>query len=55
MYNLGDVFTWTFKILESLGNLPNILFVIIGFVGLAFWLMKQSQYSKRDKREGNLV
>lgn len=54
-YKLGDVFTWTFKILEMLGNLPNYLFIGIGFVGFGFWLMKQGQYTARDKREGNLV
>ena len=54
-YNLGDVFQWTFKILEMLGNLPNYLFIVIGFVGFGFWMMKQSQYTARDKREGNIV
>lgn len=55
VYAIGDFLQWTFKILETLGNLPNVLFIILGFVGVAFWLFKQNAFTKRDEREGNLV
>jgi hypothetical protein len=55
VYNLADLMQLAFKPLEMLGNIPNTLFVILGFIGAGFWLFKQSQYSKRDKRAGKLV
>jgi hypothetical protein len=56
MYNLGDIFTWTFKnVLELLGNVPNVLFIIIGFVGTGFWLMKQTRYNREAKENGTLI
>lgn len=54
-YSLGDFFTWTFGILELLGNAPNVIFIIIGFIGAGFWLMKQAKYSKEDKEAGRLI
>ena len=56
MYNLGDVFTWTFKnVLELLGNVPNVLFIILGFIGAGFWLMKQGRYNRESKENGTLI
>jgi hypothetical protein len=54
-YGIGDFLTWTFGILEALDNRPNVLFIILGFIGAGFWLFKQSQYTKRDKEAGRLV
>jgi len=55
MYSIGDFLKWTFGILETLGNLPNVIFIILGFIGAAFWLVKQSQYTKADKEAGRLI
>ncbi len=54
-YTIGDFFTWTFGILEMLGNIPNYAFIAIGFIGGAFWLMMQSKFSKEAKKKGTLV
>lgn len=54
-YSIGDIFTWTFGILEMLGNLPNYAFVALGFVGAAFWLMKQGKFTREAKENGTLV
>lgn len=55
VYSIGDFFTWTFGILELLGNSPNVLFIGIGFIGAIFWLVKQAKYSKDDKEAGRLI
>lgn len=54
MEALGDFFEWTFKILPILGNIPNVLFIILGFVLLFFWLKMQSDFNKKAEREGTL-
>lgn len=36
LYSIGDLFEATFEILAQLGNLPNILLIILGTGALAF-------------------
>jgi len=55
IYSIGDIFTWTFGILTSLGNLPNVAFITLGFIGLAAWLWRQNKYNKEDGAAGRLV
>ena len=50
---------WTFEnVLEPLGNLPwvspNNLFLILGFVGLFYWLKVQGRYNEKANKEGGL-
>jgi hypothetical protein len=54
-YSLGDLFQWTFGILIALGNIPNYLIIVLGFVGLFYWLNLQKKYSRDDKEAGRLV
>ncbi|NNC82703.1 MAG: hypothetical protein HKN79_03930 [Flavobacteriales bacterium] len=54
-YSIGDFITWTFGILEALGNIPNVIFTIIGFIGAGFWLMRQAKYTKEDGQAGRLI
>lgn len=52
---IADFIVWTFvNILEVLGNYPNIIFVLIGFVGLFYWLNIQGKYNKKAEKEGSL-
>jgi len=53
VYSLGDFFTWTFGILESLENLPNIAFILLGFFGLFYWLRQQGKYNKQAAANPN--
>ncbi|HEX4886646.1 MAG TPA: hypothetical protein VFV37_01250 [Luteibaculaceae bacterium] len=47
--------TWTFvNILENLGNLPNVLFILVGFVGLGYWLKLQGKFNKKAQHDGGL-
>lgn len=43
---LEDLFVWSFGILESLENLPNMAFILLGFVLLGYWLFLQAKYNK---------
>jgi hypothetical protein len=38
VYGLGDFFTWTFKILPTLGNFPNILISLVIAGYFLYWL-----------------
>ncbi len=51
----ANFIVWSFEnILENLGNLPNVLFVLIGFVGLFYWLKTQGNYNTKAEKEGGL-
>lgn len=54
VYAIGDFFQATFKILPLLGNKVNWLFIIIGFVGMVYWLRKQSKYNKEAESSNTL-
>ena len=54
-YKIGDLFEWTFGILELMGNLPNYLFTVIGLVGIVAWLIRQKRYIKEDTEAGRLI
>ncbi|MFZ5551958.1 MAG: hypothetical protein ACOZCO_02490 [Bacteroidota bacterium] len=55
-YPLGDLFLWTFGILEFFGNMavnPNVIFIVIGFLGLFYWLNEQRKYNKAAAENPN--
>ncbi len=52
--SIGNFFEWTFTYIQKLENLPNIFFIIIGFIALAFWLSEQTRYNKEARDSGNL-
>ncbi|MEQ8325008.1 MAG: hypothetical protein RIC15_06095 [Vicingaceae bacterium] len=54
IYATGDFFTWTFQILETLGNLPNYLFAVMMFGGIIYWLMWQKRLSAEAKSNGTI-
>ena len=54
IYGLGDFFTWTFKILPALGNLPNYLYVVLMFAGIIYWLRWQKQLSQEAHAKGGI-
>lgn len=53
-YWLGDVFYAFFGMLEKLGNIPNYIFIALGFVGLFFWLNTQKKYNQKAESNGTL-
>lgn len=48
-YALGDFFYATFELLESLGNLPNVLFIVIGFIAALTWILQMVKHQKESK------
>lgn len=54
-YGIGDFLTWTFGILEALGNAPNVAFIVLGFIGAGYWLFRQAKYTREDKKAGRLI
>lgn len=55
-WGLGDIFQWTFRILD--GDLPvtaimNYGILIGGFLGLFYWLNLQNKFNKEAKNDPN--
>lgn len=53
VFPLGDLIKWTFGILESFENLPNVMFIIVGFIGFGYWMMLQNKYNKEAENNPN--
>lgn len=56
---LGQLIVWTFdNLLVPIGDLglanPNNLFIVLGFVGLFYWLAQQHKYNKIAEEQGTL-
>jgi len=54
IYALGRGFYWFFSKQQHLGNIPNFIFLMIGFFGLFYWLSKQNQLNKKAQ-QGNTL
>lgn len=54
IYWLGDVFYVIFGLMEKLGNVPNYIFIVLGFFGLFYWLNLQKKYNKKAQELGGL-
>lgn len=54
IYWLGDAFIAFFQLFEKLGNIPNYIFIALGFVGLFFWLNTQKKFNKKAQQQGSL-
>ena len=51
---LAEFITWSFDtLLVPLQNTPNNIFIVLGFVGLLFWLKTQSKLSKKAANDPN--
>jgi hypothetical protein len=50
VYILRDIFVFLFEnTLEPLGDLPNLIFLILLFVGLFLWLKMQGKFNAEAK------
>ena len=47
---LGEFFQFSFIILPKLGNIPNLLFFIIGLSGFIYWMIQLNKFSKTGSR-----
>ena len=39
-YFIGDFFQWLFEVVSPVGNIPNVIFIIIMFIALIYWLIQ---------------
>lgn len=54
MHNIGDFFEWSFRLMEGPNRNVNILFIIIGVIGVSYWLWRQTQYNKEAEQNGTV-
>ena len=54
IYGLGDFFYATFGIMEKLGNVGNVFFIVVGVVLILTWLKMMSSYNKEAAENGTL-
>lgn len=53
---LADFIVWTFEtFLEPMKNMPNTAFLLLGFVGLFYWLNLQAKYNKQAEQNPNQI
>ncbi len=50
VYALGDFFTWTFNILTSLENLPNIFFSAVIAILFLYWMKEMAGHAKAGEK-----
>lgn len=43
---IGDFFEWTFEILPVLGNIPNLIFLILGFLFFFYWMGQMRKHKR---------
>ncbi len=59
VFPLGHFIVWTFDtLLVPIGEMgianPNNLFIVLGFVGLFYWLLQQHKFNKKAEAEGTI-
>ncbi len=47
--SIGEFMEWTFGLLPALHNLPNILFIIVGFLAFFYWMGQLVKFQKEEK------
>jgi|LakMenEpi03Aug12_release.lakeMendotaPanAssembly.Ray.scaffolds.fasta_scaffold655310_2 hypothetical protein len=53
---IGDLMTASFEyIIEPLSGLINVAIVVVGAVGLIYWLAAQKKYTDQARREGRTI
>jgi len=45
-YGLKTVIESSFGMLDSLGNVPNVLFILLGFVLVSYWIKQMVAHNK---------
>jgi hypothetical protein len=50
VYALGDFFLWTFEILGTLGNVPNIIFSSIIAILFLYWMKEMAGHASRGEK-----
>lgn len=54
MTGIQNCFEWFFRLMEVPNRNVNILFIIIGFIGVIYWLWRQTQYNKQAEQNSTI-
>lgn len=54
MLDIQKCFEWFFRLMEGPNRNVNILFIVIGFIGVIYWLWRQGQYNKEAEQSGTI-
>jgi len=55
-YSIAHIVEESFvMLLEPIGNVFNYLVIVLGLVGLVFWLILQKKYTKKAMDNGEIV
>lgn len=55
IYATGDFLESTFTILPKIGNSFNYAVIVLGLVGLVYWLLLQNKLTKKARKENHLI
>jgi hypothetical protein len=55
IYATGDFLESTFTILPKIGNSFNYFVIVLGFVGLIYWLITQKRLSNKARENNELI
>lgn len=53
-YAIGRFFQWIFRFMNHLGNVPNLLIIIIGVIAICIWIWRMSIYNREADERGTL-
>ncbi len=54
-YGIADFLTWTFGFFEIVGNVFNYSLIVLGFVGLFYWLNWQKKFNDQAAKNPNQI
>jgi hypothetical protein len=54
MHHLQDCFYWSFRMMDGPNRNINILFIVIGFIGAIYWLIRQFKYNQKAEEQGTI-
>jgi len=54
-WGIGDFLTWTFTLLQAdmIGNIFNYSCIVLGFIGLFYWLNWQKKFNAQAENDPN--
>jgi hypothetical protein len=55
IYATGDFLESTFTVLPIIGNKFNYFVIVLGVVGLIYWLLLQKKLTKKARQENKLI
>ena len=53
-YALGDFFYAIFGMMDKIQDLPNTIFIILGFALFALWMKMQADFNRKAREQGGL-